>query len=93
MSKIKGSINLFLMATSREKYPEKCPWDRGPDQHLADKDEWIIRMGIESISFSKNKLDQNYFHIKKGDHEEQLLAFKARLLYQKLLDKGFRLQD
>ncbi len=81
------------MGASREKYPEKCPWDRGPDQNMSDDDEWIIRCGIETISFSKNKLDNNYFHIRKGDQEEQMLAFRARLLYQKLLDKGFKLEE
>ena len=23
------------MGSKREKYPEKCPWDLGPNQHLA----------------------------------------------------------
>ena len=24
------------MGSKREKYPEKCPWDLGPKQHLAN---------------------------------------------------------
>ena len=30
---------------------------------------------------------------KANENEEQILAFRARLLYQKLLDKGFRLVE
>ena len=79
------------MGSKREKYPEKCPWDLGPKQHLAKKARWTLRSGETCVSFSKNKLDNNYFHVISNENEEQILAFRARLLYQKLLDKGFRL--
>ena len=26
------------MGSKREKYPEKCPWDLGPNQHLAKEE-------------------------------------------------------
>ena len=81
------------MGSKREKYPEKCPWDLGPKQHLAEKGKWTLRSGETCVSFSKNKLDKNYFHVISNENEEQILAFRARLLYQKLLDKGFRLVD
>ncbi len=81
------------MATKREKYPEKCPWDGGPDQKLAKEEEWVMRNGIETVVFSKNKLDENYFIIRTPQNEETILAFRARLLFQKLLDKGFKLQE
>ena len=81
------------MATRREKYPEKCPWDGGPKQKLATKDEWALRHGIETVVFSKVKDDQHYFIIRTPQKEEKILAFRARLLYQKLLDKGFRLEE
>ncbi|WP_320664776.1 hypothetical protein [Prochlorococcus sp. MIT 1223] len=81
------------MATRREKYPEKCPWDGGPDQNLAKKDQWVMQNGIETVVFSKNKLDEHYFIIKTPQNEETILAFRARLLFQKLLDKGFKLQE
>ena len=81
------------MASKREKYPEKCPWDGGPSQKLADKDEWILRCGEEIVRFSRNKLDVHHFHIMSNGNEEQILAFRARLLYQKLLDKGYRLEE
>tara|TARA_B100000700_G_C14666229_1_gene678674 strand:- start:241 stop:507 length:267 start_codon:yes stop_codon:yes gene_type:complete len=85
---------LFLnMATRREKYPEKCPWDLGPDQKLANKDEWVMRNGIETVVFSKNKLDEHYFIVKSLHNEETILAFRARLLFQKLLDKGYKLEN
>ena len=79
------------MASKREKYPEKCPWDLGPKQNLANKEKWTMKMGSINVSFSRNKLDKNYFHVISNDNEEQILAFRARLLYQKLLDKGFKL--
>jgi len=52
-----------------------------------------LRLGEANVSFSKNKLDNNYFHVISNENEEQILAFRARLLYQKLLDKGFRLVE
>ena len=76
-----------------EKYPEKCPWDNGPDQTMSARGEWILRFGTEAVRFSKNKLDHHYFHIFSNGHEEQVLAFRARLLYQKLLDKGYKLEE
>ena len=51
------------MGSKREKYPEKCPWDLGPKQHLANKPRWTLRSGETCVSFSKNKLDNNYFHV------------------------------
>ena len=79
------------MGSKREKYPEKCPWDLGPNQHLAKEENWTLRLGEANVCFSKNKLDNNYFHVISNENEEQILAFRARLLYQKLLDKGFKL--
>ena len=87
------SNQIIVMGSKREKYPEKCPWDLGPKQHLSEKGKWTLRLGEACVSFSKNKLDKNYFHVISNENEEQILAFRARLLYQKLLDKGFRLID
>ena len=81
------------MATRREKYPEKCPWDGGPDQMLTNKDEWVMKNGIEIVIFSKDKNNHHYFNVKSLHNEETILAFRARLLFQKLLDKGFKLQN
>ena len=81
------------MASKKEKYPEKCPWDGGPSQKLNNREEWILRSGNEFVRFSRNKLDGHYFHIMNNENEEQILAFRARLLYQKLLDKGYRLEE
>ena len=81
------------MSARREKYPEICPWDKGPNQKLANKEEWVMQNGIEHVIISKNKLDEHYFQIRTSQSEENILAFRARLLYQKLLDKGFKLQD
>ena len=68
------------MGSKREKYPEKCPWDLGPNQHLAKEENWTLRLGEANVSFSKNKLDNNYFHVISNENEEQILAFRARLL-------------
>ena len=81
------------MATRREKYPDKCPWDGGPDQKLKNNPEWVMKNGIEIVVFSKNENDEHYFDVKSPHNEETILAFRARLLYQKLLDKGFKLQE
>ena len=89
---ILGSL-INHMGSKREKYPEKCPWDLGPNQHLAKEENWTLRLGEANVCFSKNKLDNNYFHVISNENEEQILAFRARLLYQKLLDKGFRLVE
>jgi len=86
-------FGFFFGITVREKYPEKCPWDLGPNQHLAKEENWTLRLGEANVCFSKNKLDNNYFHVISNENEEQILAFRARLLYQKLLDKGFRLVE
>ena len=51
------------MGSKREKYPEKCPWDLGPNQNLAKEENWILRLGEANVCFSKNKLDNNYFHV------------------------------
>ena len=34
------------MGSKREKYPEKCPWDLGPNQHLAKEENWTLRLGV-----------------------------------------------
>ena len=81
------------MGTKKEKYPDSCPWDKGPTQTMSDRDEWIMRFGDEFVRFSKNKLDEHHFHIFSNGNEEQVLAFRARLLYQKLLDRGYRLEE
>ncbi len=81
------------MGSKREKYPERCPWDKGPTQKMSDRDEWILSCGSEFVRFSRNKLDQHHFHVFMKDSEEQMLAFRARLLYQKLLDKGYKLEE
>ena len=47
------------MGSKREKYPEKCPWDLGPNQHLAKEENWTLRLGEANVCFSKNKLDNN----------------------------------
>ena len=86
-------VKIIHMGSKREKYPEKCPWDLGPNQHLAKEENWTLRLGEANVCFSKNKLDNNYFHVISNENEEQILAFRARLLYQKLLDKGFRLVE
>ena len=77
----------------QEKYPANCPWDYGPGQKQANLNEWILVNGKEFVKFSKNKDDGNYFHINKNDEVfEQFLAYQARLAYQKLLDKGYKLK-
>jgi len=65
------------MGSKREKYPEKCPWDLGPNQHLAKEENWTLRLGEANVCFSKNKLDNNYFHVISNENEEQILAFRA----------------
>ena len=75
------------MGSKREKYPEKCPWDLGPNQHLAKEENWTLRLGEANVCFSKNKLDNNYFHVISNENEEQILAFRARLLIKNYLIK------
>ena len=78
---------------SKEKYHSNCPWDFDPGQKQSQQDEWTLVNGDEFVKFSKNKHDQNWFNINKNDEiYEQFLSYQARLTYQKLLDKGFRLQ-
>ena len=77
----------------KEKYPSNCHWDFDPGQKQSQQDEWTLVNGDEFVKFSKNKHDQNWFNINKNDEiYEQFLSYQARLTYQKLLDKGFRLQ-
>ena len=37
------------MGSKREKYPEKCPWDLGPNQHLAKEENWTLRLGEANV--------------------------------------------
>ena len=57
------------MGSKREKYPEKCPWDLGPNQHLAKEENWTLRLGEANVCFSKNKLDNNYFHVISNEND------------------------
>ena len=74
------------------KYPECVPWDGGPTQLHANDGQWVMRKGEFEVIFSKNKLDSNYFHIRRGEKEEQVFTFQARYLYQELVNKGFILK-
>ena len=77
---------------AHEKYPEKCPWDLGPTQTKSDQKDWTLINGPESVRFAKDMEDHNWFHLCYSDgRNERLLAFRARLIYQKLLDKGYKL--
>ena len=38
---------------AREKYPEKCPWDFGPDQNQADQANWKMNNGEDVVIFSR----------------------------------------
>ncbi len=78
---------------AQEKYPASCPWDLGPEQRQADWDEWTLVNGEEFVTFSKVENDPNWFNIRRNDQEvEKFLSYQARLTYQKLLEKGFRLK-
>ncbi len=78
---------------AQEKYPASCPWDLGPDQKLSHLGQWTLSNGEEFVTFSKREGDLNWFMIKRNDQEaEKFLAYQARLTYQKLLEKGFKLQ-
>ena len=78
----------------QEKYPASCPWDFGPDQNQSFQDEWTLVNGEEFVKFEKNKDDGNWFNVNKNDEVfEKFLAYQARLAYQKLLDKGFKLVE
>ncbi len=77
---------------AREKYPEKCPWDFGPDQDQAHQANWKMINGEEVVIFSRKKDDQNYFYLTENNSLKSILAYQARLKYQKLLDKGFKLE-
>ncbi len=81
------------MLVAQEKYPASCPWDLGPNQTQSHQAEWILVNGPEFVKFSKKENDHNWFNLNRNDEVfEELLAYKARLTYQKLLDKGFKLQ-
>ncbi len=78
---------------AHEKYPEKCPWDLGPKQNQAKDPFWILLNGEDSVKFSKDENDEHWFNlIYNNELHERILAYKARLTYQKLLDKGYKLQ-
>ena len=53
------------MGKAREKYPSNCPWDHGPNQKQALRDEWILVNGDQYVKFSKNEHDENWFNINK----------------------------
>ena len=77
----------------QEKYPEKCPWDLGPKQKQSHLNEWTLMNGPESVKFSRDPTDEHWLVLTFNDElSERLLLFKARQTYQKLLDKGYKLQ-
>tara|TARA_Y100001968_G_C19390224_1_gene735152 strand:- start:553 stop:807 length:255 start_codon:yes stop_codon:yes gene_type:complete len=76
----------------KEKYPEKCPWDSGPLIESSSKNSWILKRGADVVIFSKSEKNEHFFILQENDQEQHsVLAFQARLTYQKLLDKGYRL--
>ncbi len=78
---------------AQEKYPASCPWDYGPEQKQSDWHEWTLVNGEDFVTFSKVENDQNWFYIRRNYEEvEKFLSYQARLTYQKLLEKGFRLK-
>ena len=78
---------------AQEKYPEKCPWDLGPSQKQSHLNEWTLVNGPEVVQFSRVPDDKYRFNlILNGELREKILLFQARLTYQKLLDKGYKLQ-
>ena len=79
---------------AKERYSESCPWDLVPGQPQSSQHEWILVNGEQFVKFSKNKHDENWFNVNKNDEiYEQFLSYQARLTYQKLLEKGFKLQS
>ncbi len=79
---------------AQEKYPISCPWDFGPGQKQSHKDEWILVNGDESVKFARDPSDKYWFNlIYNGGVHERILLFRARLTYQKLLDKGYKLEE
>ncbi len=76
----------------QEKYPEKCPWDLGPNQKLSDRNDWTLSNGEQTVQFSRDFEDVNWFFLLfNGEVKERVLLFKARQTWQKLLDKGYKL--
>ena len=77
----------------REKYPEKAPWDLGPLSEHKSQENWRLVRGSEIVIFARKGEDNNYFIMQRDDKEPiEILAFQARLTYQQLLDKGFKLE-
>ena len=78
----------------REKYPEKAPWDLGPLSENKNQENWRLVRGSEIVIFARNGEDNHFFIMQRDDKDPiQILAFQARLTYQQLLDKGFKLED
>ena len=80
------------MVMAREKYPANCPWDFGPDQTQSKNDNWKLSNGEDVVIFARNKQDLNYFYLTERNSLKSVLAYQARLYYQKLLDKGYKLE-
>ena len=83
------TLAYFGLPALKTNEPIELPIDIVEDTPISSKTS--LKLGEANVSFSKNKLDNNYFHVISNENEEQILAFRARLLYQKLLDKGFKL--
>ena len=77
---------------AQEKYPEKCPWDLGPNQTMSNRDHWTLANGPETVQFFRDD-DEHWFNlVYNGEIRERVLQYRARLIYQKLLDKGYKLK-
>ncbi len=77
----------------REKYPEKAPWDLGPLSEHKALENWRLVRGSEIVIFARKDDDNHHFIMQRDDKEPlEILAFQARLTYQQLLDKGFKLE-
>ena len=77
----------------REKYPEKAPCDLGPLSEHKSQENWRLVRGSEIVIFARKGEDNHYFIMQRDDKEPiEILAFQARLTYQQLLDKGFKLE-
>ena len=49
----------------------------------------IAKKKIGESNFSKNKLDNNYFHVISNENEEQILAFRAGCYIKNFLIRVF----
>ena len=75
------------MGSKREKYPEKCPWDLGPNQNLANEENWTtIEYRINEVASNDEDNTVYVWHWHRSMNTTFDLEFEQNVVTRFLFD-------